>query len=72
MQDESITRHAPRERVSWNLQGRFSVTEMKSHAPRERVSWNDHMKELVDILSGHAPRERVSWNCTYSAITKNW
>ena len=32
--------HAPRERVSWNLQGRFSVTEMKSHAPRERVSWN--------------------------------
>ena len=32
--------HAPRERVSWNVQGRTDDKGEVSHAPRERVSWN--------------------------------
>ena len=56
------SRHAPRERVSWNTQILFDFCHCQSHAPRERVSWNnDLVKDLVCCVR-HAPRERVSWN----------
>ena len=32
--------HAPRERVSWNMEKRENIENINSHAPRERVSWN--------------------------------
>ena len=34
-------RHAPRERVSWNLSCSWDPWYQRRHAPRERVSWND-------------------------------
>ena len=35
-----LVRHAPRERVSWNILGGFRLENCICHAPRERVSWN--------------------------------
>ena len=32
--------HAPRERVSWNMERIRSLERNERHAPRERVSWN--------------------------------
>ena len=55
-------RHAPRERVSWNVTSYRDTKNNKGHAPRERVSWNLIAPELTSVSSGHAPRERVSWN----------
>ena len=37
---EKGERHAPRERVSWNLWGLMKTCVLWGHAPRERVSWN--------------------------------
>ena len=54
--------HAPRERVSWNLQGHATASNWNCHAPRERVSWNLFYCSTLDFLFRHAPRERVSWN----------
>ena len=34
--------HAPRERVSWNMNSYLSLAYDNSHAPRERVSWNSY------------------------------
>ena len=34
------SRHAPRERVSWNIRIKLLKIFKVSHAPRERVSWN--------------------------------
>ena len=58
----SALRHAPRERVSWNLQGDDIKNNTQRHAPRERVSWNRQRIWWEWKASGHAPRERVSWN----------
>ena len=57
-----ISRHAPRERVSWNLINLIFLSMIQSHAPRERVSWNLWGKTPWTVLLSHAPRERVSWN----------
>ena len=35
-----VLRHAPRERVSWNIFSKAFSFLLPSHAPRERVSWN--------------------------------
>ena len=55
-------RHAPRERVSWNVACVLCVLQGHCHAPRERVSWNFQYPCFTSCTSGHAPRERVSWN----------
>ena len=54
--------HAPRERVSWNIQALLHYTKALSHAPRERVSWNLSLFLNLKVEKRHAPRERVSWN----------
>ena len=56
-------RHAPRERVSWNLIESKPIMRQDRHAPRERVSWNYMLFCQNHIYKCHAPRERVSWNC---------
>ena len=58
----TFDRHAPRERVSWNLFLPLEYRAQSCHAPRERVSWNAKSKPHGEIHKGHAPRERVSWN----------
>ena len=35
------SRHAPRERVSWNKESTKRIFTRMGHAPRERVSWNE-------------------------------
>ena len=55
-------RHAPRERVSWNLLCSTKMRTGLSHAPRERVSWNCYLFARICGPICHAPRERVSWN----------
>ena len=37
---EGLPGHAPRERVSWNVDWQVIIDRTKGHAPRERVSWN--------------------------------
>ena len=56
------TSHAPRERVSWNLDICQEELKAISHAPRERVSWNTKCIAIWNKERSHAPRERVSWN----------
>ena len=56
------SRHAPRERVSWNRFLELQSLDIPSHAPRERVSWNEATLAVCRRLLRHAPRERVSWN----------
>ena len=55
-------RHAPRERVSWNLQRPY--TRLDECASRS--TWACELKWISPPHSwkseGHAPRERVSWN----------
>ena len=58
----TISRHAPRERVSWNINWGYLLNFLPSHAPRERVSWNSIKLHFRSKQSCHAPRERVSWN----------
>ena len=55
-------RHAPRERVSWNVKLWQQCQVLICHAPRERVSWNHLILNGQGIYYRHAPRERVSWN----------
>ena len=55
-------RHAPRERVSWNIPFVMPYRLEVGHAPRERVSWNCKKEREREEQEGHAPRERVSWN----------
>ena len=54
--------HAPRKRVSWNLQVLPPKVSQDRHAPRERVSWNFPRWGNFIFFPRHAPRERVSWN----------
>ena len=56
------SRHAPRERVSWNIRIKLLKIFKVSHAPRERVSWNASYRNAAAFSCCHAPRERVSWN----------
>ena len=60
----NIVCHAPRERVSWNINHHNAIFRSVRHAPRERVSWNIRQTENERISQSHAPRERVSWNCS--------
>ena len=60
------SRHAPRERVSWNAVPHNAWHTAKSHAPRERVSWNWLLRTDRVHYPRHAPRERVSWNESHS------
>ena len=62
LQTIQASRHAPRERVSWNCPLVSFQLSFSSHAPRERVSWNDLWRRAMQDESSHAPRERVSWN----------
>ena len=57
-----MSRHAPRERVSWNTEPAVHSFLHLSHAPRERVSWNALVQTQEYLQFCHAPRERVSWN----------
>ena len=50
--------HAPRERVSWNLNKWEILLRTACHAPRERVSWN-HKQIVQDKVS----RSRSTWAC---------
>ena len=58
------TRHAPRERVSWN----FLFVSFSALSRPSRSTWACELKFMgidEDLrIVGHAPRERVSWNCT--------
>ena len=61
--DEKLLKsHAPRERVSWNL----DILAMKSvYSVTLHVSvWVEIVSVSIVVISesGHAPRERVSWN----------
>ena len=56
-------RHAPRERVSWNLR----LPRCNRWRTRSRSTWACELKWKVShykyyLWQGHAPRERVSWN----------
>ena len=42
-------RHAPRERVSWNINVVICQREITSHAPRERVSWNVEERSRINL-----------------------
>ena len=42
--------HAPRERVSWNVQILISPKNCTRHAPRERVSWNSDKIMCIHLL----------------------
>ena len=53
------TRHAPRERVSWNVHATPLLVRGVSHAPRERVSWN--FISYYTWLAHH--RSRSTWAC---------
>ena len=54
--------HAPRERVSWNMNG----TDISVVTLRSRSTWACELKcvqkQNVTEICCHAPRERVSWN----------
>ena len=45
--ENSTISHAPRERVSWNVNSCTFFSFPVGHAPRERVSWNAHQWCLV-------------------------
>ena len=60
--ETKITRHAPRERVSWNVQILFDFCHCQVTL---HVSvWVEIVSVSIVVISesGHAPRERVSWN----------
>ena len=42
-----VKSHAPRERVSWNVNEVVTKFSNRGHAPRERVSWNTIIIVLV-------------------------
>ena len=65
---ESLSGHAPHERVSWNVERWWYHEQSKSHAPHERVSWNCCQQEMQFQLPRHAPHERVSWNLSFIII----
>ena len=41
--------HAPRERVSWNIQCKVEIFPCSGHAPRERVSWNSVFADFSSV-----------------------
>ena len=45
-----VSRHAPRERVSWNDPQGHYISVTIGHAPRERVSWNLFYCSTLDFL----------------------
>ena len=51
--------HAPRERVSWNVQSIRLIWGNLSHAPRERVSWNDRSA----VYGPCTAWSRSTWAC---------
>ena len=60
------TRHAPRERVSWN--GLFKSSRLAAFWSRS--TWACELKcivliKIVPVFARHAPRERVSWNALW-------
>ena len=58
----SLNRHAPRERVSWNLM--FSSKQHVIPVTLHVSVWVEmtFLLLLLTFLRRHAPRERVSWN----------
>ncbi len=54
-----LTRHAPRERVSWNINVCCVSETIGGHAPRERVSWNE---SLIVKQAGEL-KSRSTWAC---------
>ena len=46
---DTQSRHAPRERVSWNHKLVRRLVEQLGHAPRERVSWNCNGEVIVPL-----------------------
>ena len=54
-----MSRHAPRERVSWNTEPAVHSFLHLSHAPRERVSWNLIIMKYLRILFA----SRSTWAC---------
>ena len=59
IQGDKLLRHAPRERVSWNLGMAFIFAVVMRHAPRERVSWN--RRRNASSFNGRASRS--TWAC---------
>ena len=53
------SRHAPRERVSWNRQRLTLQFYFLSHAPRERVSWNAYIRRYDEEIMP----SRSTWAC---------
>ena len=56
--------HAPRERVSWNLESFSQFFLYFRHAPRERVSWNRHRYEW----DFKGCKSRSTWACELKFI----
>ena len=57
--NNSVFRHAPRERVSWNTSRRICKIKYTCHAPRERVSWNVKSSAVFAKLIP----SRSTWAC---------
>ena len=53
------SRHAPRERVSWNFGDIHFIVKKFSHAPRERVSWNTLSNDILKTRT----MSRSTWAC---------
>ena len=68
--EELYLRHAPRERVSWNLECTFHC--QKIQVTLHVSVWVEICKEFYKNCkySSHAPRERVSWNSCFCCL--NW
>ena len=54
-----VISHAPRERVSWNVQSIRLIWGNLRHAPRERVSWNPNMSHNLTF----GQLSRSTWAC---------
>ena len=58
------SRHAPRERVSWNFGDIHFIVKKFSHAPRERVSWNTMSNDILKTRT----MSRSTWACELKYI----
>ena len=65
------SRHAPRERVSWNFMLKFAFTPIECHAPRERVSWNSCFV-ICSILYDVTLHVSVWVEMKWKTLRKQW
>ena len=66
--NNSVFRHAPRERVSWNNEQILKLQRGNCHAPRERVSWNDYFLRPLHLVQ----KSRSTWACELKWLTIIW